>query len=67
MKETDTLEFPIANQEGNEIIIMIVTRSVCDSIWDLPLFLPWFNPMWLMQASSVPAPVGAQRGLVAGL
>lgn len=68
-RDFETLEFSVVDQEGKEIIIMIVIQCVCNGIWHLPLFSSFspFIPLWLMQASSALALVRAQQGPVAGL
>lgn len=59
-RDFETLEFSVADQKGKEIIIRIVTHCVCDTIWHSALFLPWFIPVELIQASLVLAPVRVQ-------
>lgn len=55
-RDIETLVFSVADQEGNEIITVIVTGSVCVTI---PGISPFYPPV-SVQASPVPVPVRTQ-------
>lgn len=59
-RDMETLVFSVADQEGNEIVTVIVTGSVCVTVPGISPFYAPVYPQVSVQASPVLVPVRAQ-------